>query len=240
MSQYFFRYYPSPLSHEEIKLEKKIFWFSQIIPFLVVLLMWLVHLYGYALNVELTRLGIYPMRPEAISGILTMPFIHSDLNHISSNSVSFYVLATSLFFFYRKHATIILTVIYILSGILLWFSGREAWHIGMSGVVYGLAFFQFFSGVLRKDLRLLTIALAVAFMYGSMIWGLFPVKPSISWEGHLSGAVAGVALAIVMRNFGPPRIKYDWEDEDDEEVEGEEENKKEEMANVKYREYEVE
>jgi len=99
--------------------------------------------------------------------------------------------------------------------------GREAYHIGASGIVYGLAAFHFVSGVIRNDLRLLTISAVVVFLYGGMIWGMFPIKPEISWESHLWGGISGILLAFYYRKYTIYRKKFDWEDEPEEEEEEE-------------------
>ena len=101
--------------------------------------------------------------------------------------------------------------------ILLWLIGREVYHIGASGVVYGLASFMFFSGIFRKNTQLLAFSLLITFLYGSMVWGIFPetVKKGVSWEAHLSGSIIGLLCSIIFIKRGPQRKKYDWEDEDD-------------------------
>jgi uncharacterized membrane-anchored protein YhcB (DUF1043 family) len=48
-------------------------------------------------------------------------------------------------------------------------------------------------------------------MYGGMIWGVFPMEEHVSWEGHLSGLVVGVALAFLYRKRGPQSPKYSYE-----------------------------
>jgi len=100
-----------------------------------------------------------------------------------------------------------------LTGLFLWIFGANngAHHIGMSGVIYSLAAFLFTSGVLRKYLPLQALALFIVFLYGSMIWGIFPTKERISWEGHLSGMIIGVFLAFYYRKLGPQRPKYQYE-----------------------------
>jgi len=77
--------------------------------------------------------------------------------------------------------------------------------------------FVFVSGIIRKNRNLLAISLLVAFIYGSMVWGVFPYKEQISWEGHLMGAIAGIILAYYYKDFGPAMPKQAFEDEDEEE-----------------------
>ena len=213
-----FRYYPEPVTHEKIELEKKIFKYSLFIPLLFLLIIWLLKLTELAFATQFTALGMYPRHIEGLIGILTSPLIHADFGHLIGNSTSFLVLSTALFFFYRKMAFRIFILNYFLSGILLWLGGREVWHIGASGIIYGLAAFLLFSGLFRKDIRLLTISLIVIFLYGSFIWGLFPIDEKISWEGHLMGAASGTILSLIFQRYGPPRQKFEWEEEPDEEV----------------------
>jgi membrane associated rhomboid family serine protease len=97
--------------------------------------------------------------------------------------------------------------------------GREAIHIGASGVIYGLAAFLFLSGIISHNVRLLTISLIVALIYGGMFWGIFPTKPEISWESHLWGGVSGFGLALLFRKSAPAEqpLEEDPEPDDDNE-----------------------
>lgn len=210
-----FDYYPRSPQHIDKDTEKKIFKYSLLFPVLIVGLFWLVMLTEQVLDLDLAEYGILPRAAEGLPGIFFSPFIHSNYDHLLSNSVPFLVLAFALFYFYRHLAYRILFLIYILSGICVWFGGRESYHIGASGVVYGLASFLFFSGVFRKDANLLTIGIIVTFLYGSMFWGIFPLKPGISWESHLWGAVSGLILSWYYRHQGPVRPKASWEEEPD-------------------------
>lgn len=174
------------------------------------------------LNIHLYQLGVLPRNLIGLKGILTSPLIHADFKHLIANSSSYIVLSTALFFFYRKVALRIFILNYLMSGILLWLGGREVWHIGASGIIYGMAAFLLFSGIFQQDLRLLTISLVVIFLYGSFIWGLFPIEPKISWDGHLMGAVSGTILSLIYNKQGPPNQPKEWEnetDDDEEEIE---------------------
>lgn len=216
MSRLTFRYYPEPQSAEQSKLDKKIFRYSLFIPLLMLLLMWLVKFAELVLDIRFVEYGMFPRHAKGLIGIVASPLIHGDWQHLIGNSTSFLVLATALFYFYRKMALRIFIINYLLSGVLLWLGGREVWHIGASGIVYGLAAFLLFSGIFRQDVRLLTISLIVIFLYGSLFWGLFPIEEHISWDGHLMGAVSGVVLASLNFRHGPPRKKFEWENEQEE------------------------
>lgn len=219
-----FRYYPSNPSRMDTDTEKKIFKHSLLFPSLFIFLFWLVKIIDFAPGLDLTRFGILPRQLVGLKGILFSPFIHSSFNHLISNSVPFFILLFALVYFYRWLSYRIFFLMFILSGLLVWLTGRDAWHIGASGIVYALAAFHFVSGIIRMDVRLLTISIIVAFIYGGLIWGIFPFNPEISWEGHLWGAVSGVALAVYYRKYSLKREKFDWEDENEDEDEEEVEN----------------
>jgi membrane associated rhomboid family serine protease len=135
------------------------------------------------------------------------------------------ILGSALFYFYREIAFRILALIWLFTGFWVWVGGREAYHIGASGIVYGLAAFILVSGILRRHTGLMAMALVVVFLYGSLIWGIFPEffpQENISWEAHLFGLVAGISLAFFYRKEGPQRKLYEWELEEDEDDEEEE------------------
>jgi membrane associated rhomboid family serine protease len=224
-----FDYYPRKQEPLDKDTEKKIFKYSLLFPLVIVGLFWLVKVVEDIYDLDLAEYGILPLHAEGLKGIILSPFIHGSYDHLLSNSLPFLILGFALFYFYRNLAYRILFLIYLLSGICVWFGGRESYHIGASGIVYGLASFLFFSGVLRKDASLLTIGIIVIFLYGSMFWGMFPFKPDISWESHLWGALSGLILALYYRHQGPARHKASWEDMPEEEEEEEEEDEPEEM-----------
>lgn len=193
------------------------------IPVLLLAIMWVIKLVEIGFDVSFVFLGTNPLHLNGIQGIFFMPFIHGDINHILANTAPFLVLGTALFYFYKDISYRVLLGIWFLSGLWVWFGGRDSWHIGASGVIYGLSSFLFFSGVIRKNTQLAALAMVVAFLYGSTIWGIFPdffPEKNISWEGHLGGFVAGIILAIYYRKAGPQRKKYSWEFEEEDEDDG--------------------
>jgi|TARA_B110000902_G_scaffold70677_1_gene83767 membrane associated rhomboid family serine protease len=150
-------------------------------------------------------------------GVLSMAFLHGSWEHIWNNTASFVVLNTLLFYFYSEIALKVWGVIFLFSGLFVFFLGVPGSnHVGASGVVYGLAFFVFTAGMMDvKHTALLRVSMAVLFLYGSIIWGIFPIEERVSWEGHLGGALAGVLLAFVYRKELPERPKTRWEIEEE-------------------------
>ena len=185
-----------------------------------VLLLWGVFLLDWLLGLELTRFGVRPGRPEGIIGVFAAPLLHGGFSHLGSNSVPLFVLLAGALFVYPSAAVRALPVIYVVSGLLVWVFARPSNHIGASGLLYGLLLFVFVSGVLRRDARSIALSMLVYFLYGSMVWGVLPIKEGVSWEYHLAGAVVGIVCALVWRRFDiPPRKRYEWEDEEDEDEE---------------------
>lgn len=205
-----------------MRIEEKAMLKSFFVPGIFLLLMWLVKFAEWIFDFPLTFLGIHPLHWDGLPGILLSPFIHGDWKHLAANSVPLLVLGAALYFFYRNMATKIFFLILLITGVWVWLGARESYHIGASGVIYGLSTFLLLSGFIRKETRLMALSLVVVFLYGSFVWGIFPQffpEKNISWEGHLSGMIAGVVLAIFYRNEGPQRRKYSWELEEQNPIE---------------------
>ena len=189
------------------------------IPMILLVIMWVVHILNMQFELECYEYGVYPRKLAGLKGILFSPFIHSnkDYSHIINNSVPILVLGWSLFYFYKKIAFQIIFYSWFVGGFFVWISARESFHIGMSGIIYSLAFYLFFSGVFRKDVRLMAISLFVVFLYGSMIWGILPYDLTKSFESHFIGAVIGIILAFFYKDEGASfkREKTQWEIEED-------------------------
>tara|TARA_R110002072_G_scaffold16048_1_gene63472 strand:- start:52218 stop:52997 length:780 start_codon:yes stop_codon:yes gene_type:complete len=189
-------------------------------PLLLVVLMWLVfwadHLFA---EIDFYKFGIKPNVMSSIKGIFLMPLIHAknEIGHIVNNSPPTFILLAAIIFYYREIAFKIFAFSWLMTGVGVWVfaANNNSFHIGMSGVVYAMAAFLFTSGVIRKYKPLQAISLFVAFIYGGMVWGVFPIKEQVSWEGHLAGMLTGVILAIIFRKKGPqaPKFMYEIEKE---------------------------
>lgn len=197
--------------------EKNPFHFSTltiVFPMYFVLFLWVVFWFEMQFNYNFVKYGLYPRTLSGLKGIFISPFIHSDLKHLFNNSITLFVLLLSLFYFYRKVAFNVLIYGTILLGLITWIIGRSSYHIGASGIIYLLFGFVFFSGLFQKYYRLIAVSLMIIFLYGGMIWYIFPSKEGVSWEGHLSGLIVGIFFAFKYRNSRPKTPQYDWEKKD--------------------------
>ncbi|NQY66845.1 MAG: rhomboid family intramembrane serine protease [Flavobacteriales bacterium] len=186
---------------------------------LFVAILWLIKYQEETNGLSFASYGIRPRTISGLKGILTGPLVHGDYDHLINNSLPLLVLGTALYFFYSKVALRVFVLSYLITGVWVWAGSRMSYHIGASGLIYSMTAFLFVSGVIRKNIRLLSISMMVVFLYGSLIWGILPIKPQVSWESHLLGGVVGVIMAFFYRHSGPKDDRYDWEDEEDDENE---------------------
>ncbi len=204
--------------------EKKRFIYSLVFPVFFLVLLWAVKFYEVTMELSFVEGGVYPRKISGLQGIIFSPLIHGNWKHLLDNTMPVFLLSLAVFYFYREIAFKIWFLLYFIAGILLWCVGRQAYHIGASGLIYGLAAFLFLSGVIKKVRSLMAISLLVVFWYGSMVWGLLPFDFEVSFEAHITGVVAGVILAIVFRDQGPEPEQRWLDDEEEEEEEFESEN----------------
>lgn len=194
---------------------------AAVIPLFLLLIFYLLEFLEMGMGWNFTHLGVYPREARGVFGIFAHPLVHAGWRHLLANTLPFLVLGWCLFYFYRHIAPYILFALWIGCGVLTFVIGKPGWHVGASGVIYGMAFFLFFSGILRKHVPLIAISLLVAFIYGGLVWNMMPyfVKPTTSWEGHLSGAIAGMLCSVAFMNYGPQKPELpDEPEEEPEEV----------------------
>ncbi|GGK26299.1 rhomboid family intramembrane serine protease [Yeosuana aromativorans] len=184
-----------------------------IYPLFIVLIIWSVFSFEIQYGVNLNSYGIYPQTIMGLRGIVLSPFIHGSIQHIYHNTIPLFVLTMALFYFYRPIAWKVIIYGVLMSGFLTWCIGRPSYHIGASGLIYVLVSFIFFKGVFTKYYRLIALSLLVIFLYGSLIWYVFPMEENISWEGHLSGLITGFVFALVFKKDITKPKKYTWEQE---------------------------
>ncbi len=170
-------------------------------PLRLVFVMWLVYTIQYYSGVDLGFFGILPRTYSGLVGILTAPMVHGNLSHLISNTIPVLFLGSVLYFFYPTIASRVFVQCYLFTNFLVWLFARSFYHIGASGLVYALAFFLIFLGIFKRDFKTLFIAIAVAIIYGGLVYNVASINDAISWESHLLGAIAGVGNAWAVGKF---------------------------------------
>lgn len=192
-----------------------------VLPLLLLFILYTLRIMESVMDWDFITWGIYPREMKGVTGVFTSPLVHASWSHLFANTLPLLFLFWCLLYFYRDPGIGIFLFVWILGGILTFIIGKPGWHIGASSIIYSLAFFLFFSGILRKYVPLVALSLLITFLYGSLVWNMFPqfASAATSWEGHLGGAVAGIAAAIVFRHKGPQRPDPFMNEEEEEEEE---------------------
>lgn len=201
----------------QAKAERRKVLFSAIFAGFPVVIICLVFFFQWFYQLDLHQFALEPRKLSGLTGIVFEPLIHGNFSHLISNIIPLFILLMGAVYFYRGLGFKVTFWIWVLTGSLVWCFGRPSFHIGASGVVYGLASFHAFSGFIRKNPRLISISLLTIFAYGGLIWGIFPFIPGISWESHLMGGLSGLFCALYYRNEGPQAPVHFQDDEQDEE-----------------------
>ncbi|MDZ7764058.1 MAG: rhomboid family intramembrane serine protease [Melioribacteraceae bacterium] len=170
---------------------------------LLVLSIWLVKFVEIGFNISFVSFGVLPREFSGLPGILLFPFIHSDFEHLISNSFPILFLVTAIFYFYPTSASKVMLIIYIFSGLLVWLIGRQSYHIGASGFVYGLVAFTFFSGIIRWDRRSIVLSLIVTFLYGGFTWKFYLLTKPFRGKDIYPEPLVGIACAFLFRKNDP-------------------------------------
>ena len=191
------------------------------VPMVAMLTIWGVFWVEVQFKVNFNHYGIYPRSISGIKGIFLSPFIHGSVEHLYSNTLPLAVLSAALVYFYKSVSFRVLVIGGILSGLITWIIGRPSYHIGGSGIIYLLSSFIFFKGLFTKHYRLIALSLFVVFVYGSMLWYIFPIEDGVSWEGHLGGFITGLLFAFFIKTDVPKPKEYVWELDDYDENEDE-------------------
>lgn len=201
-----------PIDHDRRRILTALY-----LPAAAVAVMWIILAFDEVYRLGLARFGILPRTLQGLRGIVCAPLIHGGVDHLLNNSVPLLVLGWFTMYFYPKASGRVVLISWFTTGLWVWAVGRESYHIGASGIVYALAGFIFFSGVIRRRIALMAVSLIVVFLYGSMWWGALPLQPQVSWESHLFGGIVGSLMAWFYRKVPPAHVPPPPPEEPDEE-----------------------
>ncbi|WDE07562.1 rhomboid family intramembrane serine protease [Thalassomonas viridans] len=200
------------MSSEKNSLQNSIFTGA-----LFTLVLWWIKLCEFFFGWSLASLGVYPLSLPGLAGIVFAPLIHGSWQHLISNTLPVLILTSTLWYGYPKSRVRVFLLVWLMSGLAVWCLGRPSYHIGASGLAHGMFFYLFVAGILRRDKRSVALLMLAFYMYGGMLFTIFPQAREISFEYHFFGALSGALCAIAFRALDPKWVdkRYDWQDEDE-------------------------
>ncbi len=179
---------------------KRVSFFQSIqIVFFVILAIWIVEFINLIFGHTFYVWGILPRNLDGLTGIVLHPFIHGSLQHTILNTLPLLVLGSFVAIEGRTKFLKVTILVVLIGGFLLWLLGRSSFHVGASLLIFGYFGFILSIAYYRKTISSILIAAVTIFMYGGLIYGIVPMNNQISWEGHLFGLIAGIAVARILK-----------------------------------------
>ena len=169
-----------------------------------VALVWAVSLYGLFIDERLVyALALLPRRADGLPGILGAPLVHGSFAHLLANTVPLLVLGGMVAIRGVAYYLATTLALVVLGGLGLWALGRDAAHVGASGLIFGYFGLLVGRGYYERRLQSVAVSILVAVLYGGMLAGVLPRDDGVSWEAHLFGLLAGGLCArAVSRGAG--------------------------------------
>ncbi|WP_305819400.1 rhomboid family intramembrane serine protease [Photobacterium leiognathi] len=163
--------------------------------FLVIVSVWVISFIAFIINHifngVLNNYGLLPRHVTHLSNIVVYPFIHGSWTHLFFNLSSFTLLALGVGVNGVARLLNVILLCWLLGSISVWLFGRISYHVGLSGIIYGIWGYLLIYGLVLRSLLSLIITFLVMIYFSSMIWGVFPMNYQVSFESHLFGAIAG-------------------------------------------------
>jgi membrane associated rhomboid family serine protease len=166
----------------------------------IVALLWALELLDTVLlGQRLNQFGIVPRNSDGLLGIVFAPLLHVNFRHLIANTAPLAFCAALLLMRSTREFWLVTAIVWLFSGLGVWLIGQAfSVHIGASGVIFGYFGFLLTRAVFDRNLISLLLALLVAAVYGGVLWGMLPSDQAVSWQGHLSGFLAGMLAARVV------------------------------------------
>ena len=162
-----------------------------------VLLLWVIEFVDYVLGNSLDDEGVRPRDDEGLIGIVFAPLLHAGWDHLIANTLPLLVLGFLVFLSGIGRALAATAVIWVVGGLGTWLIGDAGTTIGASGIIFGWFAFLLVRGFFARSVGQIVLAVVLFAIYGSLLLGVLPSNPLISWQAHLCGVVTGVLAAWI-------------------------------------------
>ncbi|WP_295644202.1 rhomboid family intramembrane serine protease [uncultured Corynebacterium sp.] len=170
---------------------------------LFLIIIWAVHFVNFLSGMRLSGFGIHPLHLDGLVGIVAAPFLHADFGHLVANSSIAMIVVFLIALSGRKILWMSSVVIALVAGLGTWLlGGPNTLHIGASGLIFGWLVFLIVRGLFTHQILQILLGAGVLFTYGSVLWGVLPTTPGVSWQGHFFGAIGGLLAAWMLGRKG--------------------------------------
>jgi len=165
----------------------------------IVAILWGIEILDFLFRGHFDQYGVKPRYFPGLIGIVTAPWLHLGFGHLISNTVPFLILGGIVLVGGRNVFVAVSLFIVFVGGAALWLLGpSNTNHIGASSVIFGYLGFLMFRGIFERSGFWFAVSIAIAVLYGGMIFGVLPGRPEVSWQGHFFGFLAGILAARVL------------------------------------------
>jgi len=154
---------------------------------------------GTLFDAQFFDAGVTPRSLDGLSGVLWAPLLHSGFTHLGANAVPLGVLGFLVALGGLRRAVVVTAAVWLIGGLGVWvFGATGTVHLGASVLVFGWLAYLLVRGVFNANFGQILLGVLLGVVYGGVLWGVLPGQAGISWEGHLFGALGGVAAAAVL------------------------------------------
>lgn len=172
---------------------------AQILGGLVAIMWGLEILNQFFLGNTLESFGIIPRNLIGLRGIIFAPFLHANFAHLLANTLPFLGLGWLVMIRRISDFFTVSLITMLVSGLGVWlFAGANTLTVGASGVIFGYLGYLLTRGWFERKLASIIFSLIVLLVYGGLVWGVLPLVPGVSWQGHLFGFLGGILSARLL------------------------------------------
>ncbi|MCK8616545.1 rhomboid family intramembrane serine protease [Gordonia sp. C13] len=187
--------YTPPVGQQQEPRRSRPLWLRSLITTVcIIAVLFVIELIDAATRYDLDQNGIVARDVDGLDGILWAPMLHADWQHLLANLMPGAVLCFLVLM--TRRFLIVTAIVWIVSGLGVWlFAAPYSPTVGASGIIFGWLTFLIVRGLFNRDLWQILGGAVLFLIYGSILWGVLPSDPLVSWQAHLFGAIAGVLAA---------------------------------------------